>query len=80
MLDDCQKKTIQKVAKPGHIILFILNIILPGWGTMVSSCISLSGFSTHTLIVGFLQFITCWFILGWIWSIWWGYLIYKKSL
>jgi len=79
MLDDCQSKTVLKVAKPGHLILFILNIILPGWGTMVSACISTSGFSSMTLIVGLLQLFTCWLIVGWIWSIWWGYLIFKKS-
>ena len=80
MLDDCQKKTIQKVGKPLHVVFFILNIIFPGWGTMLSACLNTSGqFSSITLITGLVQLLTCWLIVGWIWSILWGYLIYKKA-
>lgn len=31
------------------------------------------------MIIGVLQFVSSWLILGWIWSIYWGWLIYSKS-
>jgi hypothetical protein len=34
---------------------------------------------TSTMIIGVLQFVSSWLILGWIWSIYWGWLIYQKS-
>ncbi len=76
--EDLQKKSVLKVGKPANLILFIMNIFLPGWGTMISSCIS-SSFSSTAFLVGLVQLLTCWLIVGWIWSIYWGYLIFKKS-
>ena len=32
-----------------------------------------------TLIIGIVQWFTCWCLVGWIWAIWWGWLIYKKQ-
>ena len=77
--ENFQKKTVKQVNKPLHIILFIVNIIWAGLGTMISACIAKDGFDVTTLIVGLLQMLTAWLLIGWIWSIWWGYLIYKKS-
>mmetsp|Transcript_32405 Transcript_32405/g.23415 ORF Transcript_32405/g.23415 Transcript_32405/m.23415 type:complete len:87 (-) Transcript_32405:22-282(-) len=79
---------VYKVEPPYHIILFILNVILPGIGTM------LNGFFFHTprtysddeprynfsnFLVGFLQLSLSWMGFGWIWSLQWGLLIYKKA-
>eukprot|EP00347_Sterkiella_histriomuscorum_P014037 403362400 len=78
--DDLQSKTVKKVEKPLHLILFIINIFFPGLGTCISACVNKGGsFSLETLVVGLLQMFLCWLFIGWIWSIWWGYLIYKKS-
>lgn len=35
--------------------------------------------SLETLIVGLLQFFTCWLIVGWVWSIWWGWELLEVS-
>lgn len=59
------------------IILLIINIFFPGWGTIIMSFIG--GFKVKTLIVGILQFLTAFIIIGWIWSIWWGILCLQKS-
>ena len=74
--DDLTKTTVKKVGKPAHLILFILNIIWPGLGTILAGVIGESGCHPMTILVGVLQMFTSWLIIGWIWSIWWGYLIY----
>ena len=76
---DLEKHTVKKVAKPLHLILFVINILFPGFGTIISGIIGESGCHGQTIIVGIVQMLTAWFIVGWIWSIWWGFLIFKKS-
>ena len=62
-------------------IIFIVNIILPGIGTMITSCIGYQGpWSKTQLTVGALQFSTSVFLIGWIWSIWWAFKILAKAL
>ena len=39
MLDDLVKITVLHVRKPFHIILLILNIIIPGFGTIIGGTI-----------------------------------------
>mmetsp|Transcript_7227 Transcript_7227/g.22204 ORF Transcript_7227/g.22204 Transcript_7227/m.22204 type:complete len:96 (-) Transcript_7227:106-393(-) len=58
------------------ILILLLNIFLPGIGSIVTG---VSKSKTSTIIVGVLQLLTSWIIVGWIWSIWWGILIYQKS-
>jgi hypothetical protein len=60
------------------VILLIINIFLPGVGTMILGCINGGCDITH-IVVGILQFITAGIIIGWIWSIWWGILLVQKS-
>jgi len=33
--------TVAHVRHPYHVILFIINIIFPGWGTIFSSCMDI---------------------------------------
>ena len=72
------KAAVVKVDPPLHLILFIVNIIFPGWGTMISACVG-KKFEATTLIFGLLQMFLFWTIIGWIWSIVHGYWIYEKS-
>ena len=59
------------------VILLLLNIFLPGVGTIVMSF--MEGFKVKTLIVGILQLVLAGLIIGWIWSIYWGILVLQKS-
>ena len=62
-------------------VVCILNVILPGTGTMISSCAGYTtSWSKTQLMVGVLQMLTALYIIGWIWSIWWGYLLLRKGL
>jgi len=64
------------------IVILILNIFLPGFGTMLLGCCLPKGFSEEKGIVccslvciGILQFIFTVLIIGWIWSIAFGVII-----
>lgn len=44
-------KTVKKVKKPMHIIIFIINIFFPGVGTIITAFMS-DSFFCETLLVG----------------------------
>ena len=60
------------------IVLWWLNLHMPGFGTTVSSCLGDADWVMDQIIVGILQYITAGCFIGWLWSVWWGALIYKK--
>jgi hypothetical protein len=72
------KNDIPVVTKTIGLILLIVNIFLPGVGTMISACVG-SGCKWEQIIVGICQSFTSFLIIGWIWSIWWGIVIVQKS-
>merc|ERR1712227_596270 len=58
----------------------VFNLILPGFGTAIAACGAASGnVSKVQLPVGLFQFLTSPFLIGWILSIYWGYLIVVKA-
>ena len=62
-------------------VVCILCIVLPGSGTMISSCVGYTtSWSKTQLFVGILQMLTAVYIIGWLWSIWWGIKLLKKGL
>ena len=73
------KLAVVKVDPPMHIILFILNIFFSGVGSMISACLDKKGFHTNAFIFGLIQFLFCWAVVPWIWSIVHGYWIYEKG-
>eukprot|EP00904_Undaria_pinnatifida_P000606 jgi/Undpi1/10546/HiC_scaffold_29.g12996.m1 len=52
------------------ILLFIADLFIPGLGTIIAGCLACS---LETLIVGIIQMLTSWLIVGWVWSILWGW-------
>ena len=60
------------------VLLLVVNIFLPGVGTMILGCIN-GACNWQHIIVGVLQMITAGIIVGWIWSIWWGILLVQRS-
>ena len=72
---------IPKCKSPLNVIFFIINIIWCGVGSILASFINEGGFAQCTLICGIIQWFTNWwlFLIGWIWSIWWGWLIFNKG-
>jgi len=56
--------------------MLVVNILVPGCGTLVAG---IKSERNTTMVIGVLQFILAFVLIGWIWSIYWGYLIYKKA-
>ena len=73
------KESVTTVSPPMHIVLFIVNIFLPGVGTIISSFIGKEGFNMMALVFGVLQLVLTSFLVGWIWSIVHGYWLYQKG-
>ena len=72
--------SIQRCPGEWGIIFFVINCILPGFGTMFSSYCDPGGCNVNAFAVGILQLaLAPLFLIGWIWSIIWGYKIYEKS-
>lgn len=68
------------VYQPVAYVCAALNLFLPGFGTAIAACASQSQYVSKTqLCVAFMQFLTSLALIGWIWSIYWGYLIVIKS-
>jgi len=72
---------VSKVDKPWHIIILILNIILPGVGTIIAAFMDERNDKNmvETLLIGVAQLLLSVFLVGWIFSIVWGYLIFQRS-
>lgn len=67
-------------AKPMGLICLILNLIpiTSGIGTIVAGIQDKRNL-VRDIIIGVLQLLFFWAIIGWIWSIIWGIFIYQKS-
>lgn len=70
-------KDVPKVDEPFPIVCFILNIVFPGFGTIL--CGIVGGMHMKSIIYGILQMVLASVLIGWIWSILWGYIIYKRA-
>jgi len=77
---------IPKVNKCLAIFILILNIILPGFGTMLLGCCLPEGFTEEKGVVccslvctGILQLILTACLIGWIWSIAFGAVVVNTA-
>ena len=69
---------VPRVGSPMHVVLLILNIIIPGLGTMIVSCYT-EKWSKTLFAIGVFQLFLAYILIGWIFSIYWGWLIFQKS-
>ena len=72
------KDAVVKLDKWVAIVLFIVNIVFPSIGTMISACCG-KKFHKEALIVGLCQFLTCFVFVGWVWSIVHGVWLVKEA-
>ncbi len=73
---------IPKTSQVLAIIALIINILFaPGIGTCIAALVHEEGGGMRqcTLIIGIIQFFTAGCLIGWIWAIWWGFLIFQKA-
>ena len=62
------------------MVILILNIVFPGFGTLISSCLDRNGCNCSAVCLSFLQAFTiplC--LLGWVWSIMWGIRVHAHN-
>ncbi|CAB1102391.1 unnamed protein product [Ectocarpus sp. CCAP 1310/34] len=64
---------------PLALAIFIVNIFLPGKRGVGTIIVGALACSCETLIVGLLQLFTSCIIIGWVWSIWWGWELLEVS-
>ena len=72
------KKEIPSLPLNLAIMIFLSNLIFPPSGTFYLSCIG-DKYRRSQMIVAILQLSTLAFLIGYIWSIYWGILTLKKS-
>ena len=83
----CDGSQVYTLKGSMHIVCLILNILLPGLGTIVSCFVCVHAIRDEerskcnwgTLVDGIIQFYTSPLIFGWIWSIIFGIAIYRKT-
>jgi len=61
------------------VVVFICNIIWPGFGTVIAGFLAGDEYIVNNLTVGILQFCTAWLLIGWLWSMYTGYKIYEVT-
>ena len=58
----------------------ILNVGLAGSGTILAGCLMDGGWNKTQMFVGFVQMLTSVYLIGWVASIYWAYLLVTKAL
>ena len=69
-----------KLDKPTAIVVLVLNVLLPGWGTVFAGIICSPKLAKNNLVIGTIQYFTAFLLIGWVWSIYVGVKIYKFSM
>ena len=70
---------VPSVNKYVGIAVFVFNLVLPGFGTAIAACANDGPVSKLQLAIGLFQFLTTYILVGWVWSIYWGWLIVSKA-
>ena len=70
---------VPHVSKPIAVVSAILNFAVAGSGTLVAACAAGENVSKTQMVVAMFQFLTSFFLVGWLLAQYWSYLIVKKS-
>ncbi|KAL0488304.1 hypothetical protein AKO1_015467 [Acrasis kona] len=73
-------RNIPRIPPPYHTYCLAMNIIFPGLGTLVASRLVESQRKRKlNLIYGILQMLLGIILIGWIWSVIWGIMIFYRN-
>ena len=73
----CDDHSINEMDKNMALVCLILNIFIPGIGTIINGA---TGHNHVGIVYGILQFfLTGFFLIGWVWSIIYGVKIVNRS-
>ena len=71
---------VSTLTGPWPYICAVLNFFLPGTGTGLAGIIGdTNSWSKTQLGIGLCQMLTSVYLVGWIWAMYWAYLIVKKT-
>ncbi len=70
---------VPRVSFPVAIVCTILNLIIPGLGTLVAACMQEDTVSKTQIAIAFIQFMTAVFLIGFVFACYWSYLIIMKA-
>ena len=70
---------VPQVSNIWAYVCLVLNILVPGTGTMLVACLGDANINKTQLGIGVAQLLTSVYLVGWFISIYWGYLIVKRS-
>ncbi len=74
------KRGVPRCKSPFNLLFFLTNCIWPSFGTMLAACLNEDNeFRQKQMWIGVAQWLLVFVLIGWFWSIWWGFLIYKKG-
>ena len=73
----CSEEDINPTNAAMATVCLILNIFLPGFGTILNACLGVR--VLPGLIYGFLQILLAPILIGWVWSIIYGIKIMQRS-
>ena len=58
----------------------LLNFGLSGTGTILAGCLEKEAWNKTQMLIGFLQFLTAAYLIGWLLSLYWAYLIIMEAM
>jgi hypothetical protein len=61
------------------LIILVISVCLPGWSTIIAGVLAGGDNLMPGVVIGVLQFLTAWLLIGWLWSIFVGFKIYSNS-
>ena len=70
---------VPKVEKTVALICLLVNIFMPGFGTLIGAIATPTGCDFCAFVYGILQILLTGFGIGWIWSVVWGLLMYQSA-
>ena len=71
--------SIVELQRKPAITVFVCNCVVPGSGTAIAGLIAGEKHVVNNMILGLIQlYLTC-LGVGWFWSVYTGYLIFKRS-
>jgi hypothetical protein len=68
------------IEEPQNLYCFLLNVFLPGFGTMYAAFLSKNPKDKNiNYFIGLFQLLTALYVIGWVFSIIWGFFIFKRG-
>ena len=78
MFSECRE--IERAIDPNWALyVLVFNVVMPGFGTLVSAYKHKEGCSGLAVVAAFFQSILSAILIGWVWSVYSGWRIYKLS-